>query len=133
MIRIIAVGKVKEKGILDLINEYLKRMQGKVEIIEVRDLGKEKEGEKIMSLCEGKKIIAMDETGKEYTSEEFSDKIDGDMVFVIGGPEGLSDNVKKNEKIALSRMTFTHEMARLFLVEQIYRTFQIKKGTKYHK
>jgi len=137
-IRIIAVGKAKERAIQQIIVEYLKRMHDKIEIIEVKDSDKEKEGKRIIELCENYDILAMDEKGKEYDSVEFSEKIgnvENKTAFVIGGPNGLSDEVKQKAKemIALSQMTLTHEMARLFLVEQIYRGFEIIKGTKYHK
>lgn len=137
-IRIITVGKVKERMIQQMIDEYIKRMPDRIDIIEIKDSTKEKEGEKIIELSDGYDMIAFDERGKEFTSEDFSRKIGNvtnKTVFVIGGPEGLSDEVKRKAKetIALSKMTFTHEMARLFLIEQIYRSYQIIKGTQYHK
>jgi len=80
----------------------------------------------------------MDELGKQFSSNGFANhikKIDQKMIFVIGGPDGTTDELKKraNTLMALSKMTFTHEMARLFLTEQIYRAISINKGGKYHR
>jgi 23S rRNA (pseudouridine1915-N3)-methyltransferase len=136
-IRIVAVGRVKEKPIQYMIDEYMKRMND-IEIIEVKDSGKEKEAENILRLCENHGMIVLDEKGKEYTSEEFSERIarlTEKTSFVVGGPDGISDKVKEKAKeiISLSKMTFTHEMTRLFLIEQLYRAKQIRKGTSYHR
>lgn len=103
---------------------------------------KEEEGKLIMQhLNPSDYVIMMDEKGKEYTSREFADMLQKQMnggrkrlLFVIGGPYGFSEPVYKraDSKISLSRLTFTHEMAKLFLTEQLYRSFTILKGEPYH-
>ena len=142
-IKILAVGKIKENYILEGIEEYLKRMANKrIETIEIKDSNKQKEGEEILNKLErleGYLKIALDEHGKELTSLEFSEfirkNIHRDVCFIIGGPDGLDKPVlnKMDYSIALSRMTFTHEMVRLFLVEQLYRAFSIIEGKSYHR
>lgn len=136
-IRIIVVGKVKEKNIQALINEYLKRLKpyAKIELIELRDKGLEKEAKDINKYLNINSFI-LDEKGKEHSSIEFSELINKkqDITFVIGSPNGIHSSLKKKNKlISLSRMTFTHEMARLFLIEQIYRSMMILNNKKYHK
>ena len=135
-IRIIAVGKVKEKWIQEGINEFLKRLSAftKVEVIELKDEGVEKEGDKIMKYLD-KECYVLDETGEEKTSAELASLMkDKDVNFVIGGHDGTSEKIKKNARlISLSKLTFTHEMCRLFLVEQIYRGFMILNNRRYHR
>ena len=141
-IKILAVGKVKESCILEGIHEYLKRMKGRIEIVEVKDSTKEKEGIEIAGRLEkldGFLAAALDEHGKEFTSLEFSEFIKANsnrsICFIIGGPDGLDKSILEgvDHTLALSRMTFTHEMARLLLVEQLYRAFSIIEGKKYHR
>lgn len=141
LFKIIAVGKLKDKSLAAKSAEFAKRIQafGKLEIVELKDGVKEKECARILEALEKERglIIVLSEDGKELTSQEFSGMIasaDRKMIFVIGGPCGLSDEVKKrgDAVLALSRMTFTHEMARFFLTEQIYRAITIAKGIKYH-
>ena len=103
---------------------------------------KEKEGEAVMrALQPGDHLVLLDERGEEMTSHEFADYIDRKMmkvpkrlVFLIGGPYGFSPQIYQaaQGKISLSRMTFSHQMVRLFLVEQIYRAFTILRGLPYH-
>jgi 23S rRNA (pseudouridine1915-N3)-methyltransferase len=103
---------------------------------------KQKEGELIMKLIQNSdKLILLDENGKEYNSVEFSGFIQQQMnsgiknlVFVVGGPYGFSEEIYKraNGKISLSRMTFSHQMVRLFFVEQVYRAMTILKNEPYH-
>lgn len=156
MIRIVAVGRIKEKSLQNLLNEYLKRLQNyhKVSIEEVDDyptsdqIGENDrvrnlEGEKILSkIREDEFVILLDLNGKELDSIEFSKKLEeiqtyqsNKMVFVIGGSVGVSENVKKraNYKLKLSEMTFPHQLARLLIVEQIYRAYKIIKNEPYHK
>ncbi|MCK5039680.1 MAG: 23S rRNA (pseudouridine(1915)-N(3))-methyltransferase RlmH [Candidatus Aenigmarchaeota archaeon] len=143
LIKIISVGKIKEKYIQTGIEEYQKRLSNKrVELIEIKDMSKEKEGEKIISLVEKMNdvlVVALDEHGAEFTSTGFSEflkkNIDVDICFIVGGPDGLDKTVleRVDKIIAISRMTFTHEMARLFLMEQIYRGLAIIDGKKYHR
>ena len=142
-IKIIAVGKIKENYVEEGIQEYLKRMKKrKIELIEIKDSNKKNEGldilNKISKMGDYVKI-ALDEHGEELTSIEFSEfikeNLTKDMCFIIGGPDGIDDKVfeKVDHKFALSKMTFNHEMARLFLIEQLYRAFSIIDGKKYHR
>ena len=137
-IKIICVGKVKERYITEGINEYLKRLTPflKIEIIELKDEGMKKESEKIQKYLDTNAFI-MDEKGKELSSLEFAEMIkkhEGTLTFVIGGADGIENAVKsKSKTISLSRMTFVHEMARLFLIEQVYRSYMINSGRKYHR
>jgi 23S rRNA (pseudouridine1915-N3)-methyltransferase len=139
LIKIIAVGRIKEKYIQDAISEYEKRIRplSKFNIIEIKDEGIIKESEKIGVYLQEKNKYLLDPAGKQFTSEEFSDfikKSDSEITFIVGGFDGVSEKVKKDARmISLSKMTFTHEMTRLFLVEQIYRAFMIINNRKYHK
>jgi len=142
-IKILAVGKIKENYIFEGIEEYLKRMvKRRIEIIEVKDSTRKKEREEMLNKLEkleGYLIIGLDEHGKEFTSAGFSEfmkkNLQLDICFIIGGPDGLDKKVleKVDHTFALSQMTFTHEMVRLFLVEQLYRAFSIIEGKKYHR
>lgn len=157
-ITLITVGKLKEKYLKQAIDEYSKRLSRycKLEIIELNDektpdnasdkeeqLIKEKEGKQILSkIKENAFVIAMDLGGKNLTSEEFSKFIEqngvmgnSNIVFLIGGSLGLSDEVKKraNYKLCFSKMTFPHQLFRVMLLEQIYRGFRIMKNEPYHK
>ena len=155
-INIICVGKIKEQYLKEAINEYKKRLQKycNLSIIELQDEKlpskihqslleevKEKECRKIIdNLKKDAYIIALDLTGKEYTSEEFSKKIEkltitnSSITFIIGGTLGLTEEIKNiaNEKISFSKMTFPHQLMRVFLIEQIYRGFKISKNETYH-
>lgn len=103
---------------------------------------KEAEGALILSSVDSRDfVILLDERGKEFTSREFASYIDkktlslpGNLVFVIGGPYGFSQDVydRANDKVSLSKMTFSHEMVRLFFVEQLYRAMTILRGEPYH-
>ena len=137
--KIIAVGKIKKNWINAGINEYLKRLP-QLEILEIKDAGKEKELSKILSLVKkNDKLIALSETGQSLTSIEFASFIKQELlqplVFVIGGPEGLSEQINNYayKVLSLSKMTFPHELARLFLVEQLYRAHTIIQNKNYHK
>ena len=150
MIKIITVGKIKEKYLKDGINEYLKRMQkyAKVEIIELQDedfdINKTllKEKEKIEKYIKEKyDVETLEIDGEELSSIELSKKIDNimlnnsDITFIIGGSYGLHDDIKKRSNFALSfsKMTFPHQLFRLILLEQIYRSFKILNNETYHK
>lgn len=154
-IRIIAVGRVKEgwqkEGILDLIRRLVPYVR--VMITEVPDQkfsspGKRphairKEGEALMEAVKNHVwLVSLDPAGKEMTSEEFAALLRhheisglGDVVFLIGGSEGLSEEVRIRSDLclSLSQMTYTHPMARLLLLEQIYRSFKIIRGEPYHR
>ena len=142
-ILIVSVGKIKERNILNLINDFVKRIgyDAKIELREVRDSDTKSEGEKLLKILEKESgyIFALSEEGQGYPSTEFAKKLKEKetrkIIFVIGGPFGLSDCVKQkaNEVFSLSKMTFTHELARLFLAEQIYRAISINLNRKYHK
>lgn len=139
-INIIAVGKIKDKNINFLIDEYCKRLGPYVKLSfrELKDEGILKESLNIKEIISENKEVSfiLDAKGKQFSSEEFSYflKKSSEANFIIGGPDGISEDVKKNAKsISLSSMTFTHEMCRLFLLEQIYRAVMIEKGRKYHK
>lgn len=141
LIKIIAVGKIKDRGLHSKITEFSKWISrhAKLEIVELKDNSIEQEGEAILkSLGKDKAyVFVLSEEGGEFSSSEFSAKLSGidqKTVFIIGGPFGLSQAVKQRADclISLSQMTFTHEMARLFLLEQIYRAIDIAKGGKYH-
>ena len=146
MIKIIAVGKIKDKELTTLINFYKKQVK-QLEIIEIPDGKTEidmvKEGEKILSFIhETDHVIAMAINGEAYDSVSFANKLDkirtyqpGNIVFIIGGSYGLSEAVyqRANEKISFSKLTFPHQLMRLFLVEQIFRAEMILKNHPYHK
>ena len=149
-IKIIALGKIKEKFLKDGTDEFLKRLTpyAAVEIlelspIEIKDENLiekvlDEEGEKILSHIKPQSyVITLEIQGKQLSSEEFAEKIEGlsELVFVIGSSCGLSKNVsaRANFKLSMSKMTFLHQFARLLLVEQIYRAFKIIKGETYHK
>ena len=133
MIRIVAVGRIKERYLQEGINEYLKRLKPfcKLEIVELKDEGLDKEADKLKSY---ENAFVLDAEGREYSSEEFACLVEknDNMTFIIGGPNGVRNDLKKRA-ISLSRMTFTHEMARMFFLEQLYRAFMIINERKYHK
>jgi 23S rRNA (pseudouridine1915-N3)-methyltransferase len=152
MIRIIFVGRVKEEWLRAQIDEYVKRLGRfvRVQVDEVKDekvLGKDHtrikkiEGDRILKLISEDYLIALDVEGKALDSENFSETLgraadQGKRVtFVVGGALGLSDEVlaRADMRLSLSRMTFTNQMVRLLLVEQIYRAFTIMEGMEYHK
>lgn len=144
MIKIICVGKVKEAFYRDAIDEYMKRMgkYHKVEIIEVSDSNIKDEKELILKRIDKKDyVITLEIEGKENTSIEFSKLIDrilmerSNITFIIGGSDGLDDEVKaiSNYKLSFSRMTFPHQLFRVILLEQIYRAFKIMNNESYHK
>lgn len=154
-IKIIALGKIKEKFLKEGIDEFLKRLTpyAGVEIIELSPIEikdehltervLDEEGDKILSHIKPQSfVITMEILGKQFSSEEFAKKINSltnegqsEIVFVIGSSCGLSKKVsaRSNLKMSMSKMTFLHQFARLLLVEQIYRAFKIIKGETYHK
>lgn len=131
------MGKVKKPWLLQGIAIYAKRLP-EVDIIEIKDAGKEKEADKLESLLKGQdRLVVMAEYGKTYDSVEFSQWLGqeafGKLVLFIGGAEGVSDRLKKRPMLSLSPMTFPHEVARLMLVEQLYRAKTILQNGSYHK
>ena len=154
-IKIIALGKIKEKFLKSGIDEFLKRLTpyASIEIIEItpveikdENLTKralEQEAEKILSYIKPDSyLITLEILGKQLSSEEFANKINevsisgtSELVFVIGSSYGLSQTISNRAdfKLSFSKMTFLHQFARLILVEQIYRAFKILKNETYHK
>lgn len=154
-IKIIALGRIKEKFLKEGIEEFLKRLTpyASVEIvelpaIEIKDENLtervlKEEGEKILLQIKPQAyVITLEIKGNQLSSEEFAAKINeltvegiSEIVFVIGSSCGLSKIVSEraNFKLSISKMTFLHQFARLILVEQIYRAFKIMKGETYHK
>lgn len=151
MIKIICVGKIKEKFFKDAIEEYQKRLSKytKINIIEVEDINlnneeliKQKEKELILKHVERKDyIITLEIEGKELSSIELSNKIqeqeqtNPNITFIIGGSYGLDEDIKKisNYKLSFSKLTFPHQLFRVILLEQIYRAYKIKNNESYHK
>ena len=153
-IKLLAIGKTDNKHLIQLIEEYQNRLKHyikfELEIIpdikNVKNLSevqqKEKEGVLILSKLQNTdQLVLLDDKGKDFTSIEFSQYLQKKMnsgikqlVLVIGGPYGFSDSIYKKAiaKISLSKMTFSHQMIRLFTVEQIYRAFTILKNEPYH-
>lgn len=151
MIKIICIGKLKEKYLQEAILEYIKRLNKytKIEIIELNDLDKfnvddilKKEGESILKKIKDKDyVITLEIEGLKMNSAELAWKIDNifttnsNIDFVIGGSYGLSEAVKKrsNFKLSFSDLTFPHQLFRVILLEQIYRSFKIINNETYHK
>ena len=151
MIKLITVGKIKEKYLKDAILEYTKRISKytKLEIIELPDydydnkqIVLEKEKENIIKHINPRDyVITMQIEGKNIYSEDFADKIDKvfvtnpNIVFIIGGSYGLHDDIKKisNFSLSFSKMTFPHQLFRVLLLEQIYRAYKIINNESYHK
>ena len=150
MIKIICVGKIKEKFFKESIDEYLKRLSKytKVELIEVIDskldnpnLAIEQESTLIEKhINEKDYLIALDIKGIELSSIELSEKIEktlttnSNICFIIGGSYGLSEKIKeKSFRLSFSKLTFPHQLFRIILLEQIYRSFKIINNESYHK
>ena len=157
-ITLITVGKIKEKYFTDAIAEYAKRLSRycKLEIIEVADEKtpdsasealenqiKEKEGERILSkVPDSAYVVALAIEGKQLSSEDLADKMENrnvngisHLVFIIGGSLGLTPKVlnRADFKLSFSKMTFPHQLMRVVLLEQIYRSFRIRNNEPYHK
>lgn len=153
-IKLLVIGKTDDKHLNELILSYQKRLRHYIKfeldvipyIKNAKNLShyqqKEKEGEQILNkLQPGDQLILLDEKGQEFRSVEFADWLQKKMnsgtkqlVMVVGGPYGFSETVyqKAIGKISLSKMTFSHQMIRLFIVEQLYRGFTILKNEPYH-
>ena len=157
-IKLYVIGKIKEEYLKLGIQDYLTRIKpyAAIEVFEVKDeavkqnaslkdieKAKDIEGERILKLLKKEEyLIALDLNKKQYTSEEFAVFLDKKLVennasisFVIGGSYGLSEGLRtrSNFSISLSNLTFTHQMSRLILLEQIYRAFKINNNETYHK
>ena len=153
-VALVLVGKTVNKHFVELIDEYAGRVKHYIgfDIITIPELKntkslsvdqqKQQEGELILKQMQaGDHVVLLDEHGKEFRSVEFSSYMEQKMqtvnkrlVFVIGGPYGFSPDVygRANEKISLSKMTFSHQMVRLIFVEQLYRAMTIMRGEPYH-
>ncbi len=141
-ILIICVGAVKDPHLAALATMYHKRIrnEAKIEIREIGDGNRTGEGEKIASALErlDGRAIALSEEGRTLSSQGFASLLENNgrrVIFTIGGADGLSDRVKKcaSEIVSLSALTFTHEMARVILLEQIYRACSIIHNRSYHR
>lgn len=149
MIKLICLGSIKESYLKDAIEEYKKRLSKytKLEIIELKDekdtsnpLKKEKDNI-LKHINDKDNLIILDIKGKQLTSEEFASFINNELTtqsnitFVIGSSNGLDEEIKKltNKKISFSLLTFPHQLFRVILLEQIYRSFKILKNETYHK
>lgn len=153
-INLLCIGKTDDKEIKNLINYYLTRLprHWNFEITEIPDvkntrnltpdLLKKEEAKLFLNQIENTDLVVLlDEKGKQFTSREFAQKLDSyqnnsikKICFLVGGAYGFSEEIyqRANEKISISKMTFTHQMIRLFFVEQIYRADQILQGKPYH-
>ena len=153
-INLLCIGKTDDKEIKNLVNYYLTRLprHWNFEITEIPDvknarnltpdLLKKEEAKLFLNIIENTDLVVLlDEKGKQFTSREFAQKLDSyqnnsikKICFLVGGAYGFSEEMyqRANEKISISKMTFTHQMIRLFFVEQIYRADQILQGKPYH-
>jgi 23S rRNA (pseudouridine1915-N3)-methyltransferase len=152
-IKLITIGKTDEDYLISGINKYISRLKYYInfELIIIPDIKigkklnvkliKETEGKELLKqISKSEFVILLDEKGKEYHSIGFSQFIQKrmntgmDLTFIIGGPFGFSEEIyaQSNMKISLSQMTYSHQMVRLFFIEQLYRSFTIIKGEKYH-
>lgn len=151
MIKIICIGKIKEKYMIDAINDYLKRLSKytKIEIIElnnynsdnINDILVHEKGLILKNIKDKDYVITMEIEGKQLDSIEFSKKIEetlnfsSNIDFIIGGSYGLHQDIKNKSdyKLSFSKMTFPHQLFRLILLEQIYRAYKIYNNETYHK
>lgn len=143
MIRIIAAGKIKDARLSGLIGDYLKRIRpmAAIEVVEIKDSNPEKEAKEMVSRlgsADGSElVVALDERGEDLSSVKFSRLLGahGSIGFLVGGPDGLGPAARERADriVRLSSMTFTHEMARVLLAEQIYRGLAILRGNPYHR
>ena len=145
MMKIIAVGSLKEKYLKSMIEDYYKRITKyhKIELIEVKDSNITKEKDEILKkINKNDYIISLDIYGREYNSIEFKDHLENlfnnsksNITFIIGGSDGIDDKIKSlsNELISFSKLTFPHGLFRAILLEQIYRSFKIMNNESYHK
>lgn len=145
MIKIIAVGSLKEKYLKSMVEDYYKRITKyhKIELIEVKDSNITKEKDEILKkINKNDYIISLDIYGREYNSIEFKDHLENlfnngksNITFIIGGSDGIDNKIKSlsNELISFSKLTFPHGLFRAILLEQIYRSFKIMNNESYHK
>lgn len=151
MMKIVCIGKIKERYIVDAIDDYMKRISKytKLEVIEIDNYNSQNieeilihEKNSILKYVKNKDfVITMEIEGKQLSSVEFSEKIqeifnyNSNITFIIGGSYGLHKEIKErsNYKLSFSKMTFPHQLFRVILLEQIYRAFKIQNNEAYHK
>ena len=144
MIKIICIGKLKEKYLIDGVNDYLTRLRKyhKVELIELPDSNIDNEGNEILKHISNKDyLISLAIKGTQLSSPELAEKIDKTFIsnpnitFVIGGSNGIREDIldKSNMLLSFSKLTYPHGLFRLILLEQIYRSFKILNNETYHK
>ncbi len=144
MIKIICIGKLKEKYLVDGVSDYLKRLRKyhKIELIELPDSNINSEGNEILKHISTKDyIISLAIKGIELTSIELSEKLDklfinnSNITFIIGGSNGIREDIlnKSNMLLSFSKLTYPHGLFRIILLEQIYRSFKILNNETYHK
>ena len=145
MIKIICLGKLKEKYLCDAVNEYKKRISkySKIEMIELNDLDDLKKEKELIEKHIGNKdyVITLEIEGNSISSVELASKIDNifntnsTITFIIGSSTGLHQDIKNrsNYKLSFSKLTFPHQLFRVMLLEQIYRSFKINNNETYHK
>lgn len=137
--RIIAIGKVRKSWVQDGVELYLKRLPG-LSVTELRDSTRTKEADAIRQILRPDELpVLLMEQGKTLSSTEFASRLESlgseRLAFVIGGADGLTDDLKASARwqLSLSPMTFPHELARLLLLEQLYRAQAILQGSPYHR
>ena len=143
LFKVLVIGKLKDRLMQARCDEYAKwtGAYAKLEVKELPDSTMEKEGTALLKELEkehGSYIVVLSEEGRQFSSEEFAEqlgKLDRKAVFVIGGPDGLAPAVKAKADLlwSLSKLTFTHELARLLLFEQLFRAENILNGGHYHR
>jgi 23S rRNA (pseudouridine1915-N3)-methyltransferase len=138
-IRVIAVGKVRKRWIQDGLDVYLKRLPGLV-VSELKDSNPQREAETILAeLRAEERLVVLGEEGELLASEALAERLQGTgserLAFVIGGADGLDPALKARAgwRLSLSPLTFPHELARLLLLEQLYRALSIQQGGAYHR
>ena len=143
MLRIIAVGRMKDRRLAGLVDDYLLRIRplAPAEVVEIRDSEPEREGREMVARlgsARGRElVVALDERGEDLGSAEFAALLGGRgaIAFLVGGADGLGAAAREraDRTVRLSSMTLTHEMARMLLAEQIYRGLSILRGRPYHR
>lgn len=136
-IKILTIGKTKESWLDEALEEFYKRLRSQIQFEWVFA----KDNEQLIQWCAREPlVVALDPLGKQLDSVEFSkyfiEKVETNgarLAFVIGGAEGLPAELRKGEMISFSRLTFTHQIVRIILVEQVYRALEIARGSPYHK
>jgi 23S rRNA (pseudouridine1915-N3)-methyltransferase len=138
-VKILAVGRPKELWIEEGMAEFIRRLSG---VCQLTCTWVADETQLIRQLAKERQVVLLDPQGRQQTSEEFAHWMDQALIsggsrltFAVGGAEGLSLQIKQqfSERLSLSRLTYTHQLARLILAEQIYRAFEIRRGSPYHR